>query len=148
MVDMKELEKQEDVFIDGSSGTAYKITGFRNANKYPMSIRTAAWSMTVNPESYVEDRNGNKITTKKLMPYVGPGRLSVEREVVKSVQNFLRGDKKSTEETEEGTDDAVGNKEESASTVTEEKEEKTQKKDKSSKGSKKASFKSLKKNKK
>lgn len=88
--ELKKLEEREDVVVDQNSGTVYRITGYRNANKYPMSIRTAAWALTIDPDSYVLDRNGNKVTTKKLMSYVGPGQLSVDREVVKSIDNFLR----------------------------------------------------------
>jgi len=87
---VKQIAEREDIVVDQQSGTTYRITGFRNANKYPMSIRTAAWALTVDPDSYVLDREGNKVVTKKLMSYVGPGKLSVDREVVKSVDNFLR----------------------------------------------------------
>jgi len=87
---VKKIAEREDIMVDQQSGTTYRITGFRNANKYPMSIRTAAWALTVDPDSYVLDREGNKVVTKKLMSYVGPGKLSVDREVVKSVDNFLR----------------------------------------------------------
>lgn len=98
----KQLEDREDVIVDHGTGTVYRITGYKNANKYPMSIRTAGWALTVGPDTYVLDRNGNKVTTKKLMSYVGPGQLSVDREVVKSVENFLRDGEESVQTQEFG----------------------------------------------
>lgn len=90
------------------NGTLFRITAYRNANKYPMSIRTAAWSLTVEPETIVVDRNNNNVTTKKLLSYVGPGQLSVDKEVISSLDNFLRGDETTdaeiTEEKGKGVD--------------------------------------------
>ena len=91
------------------NGTLYKITGFKNGNAYPMSIRTARWSLTINPGQYIVDREGKKATDKKLLSYVGAGRLSVDREVVRSADNFRADSEKTAapETTEDGSDGAV-----------------------------------------
>jgi len=79
-------EMRSDIYEQ--NGTLFKITGFKNGNAYPMSIRTARWALTIVPGAYVSDRNGKKVTDKKLMAYVGAGQLSVDREVLKSADNF------------------------------------------------------------
>ena len=55
------------------------IRGYVNRNKFPVSIRTAKFSVGVLPGQYLKDGNGNKVTDPKFLQFTRKGGLSVDR---------------------------------------------------------------------
>jgi len=72
----------EEETQSASSKKNLVITGYRNTNAYPISVRSGNKSFALNPGQWLKNRAGERVTSKDFMAYVGPGKLSVTREQV------------------------------------------------------------------